>query len=219
MNKSEIIDDIKNKIHNETYAPGDYLIERDLCEFYGISRTPMREILFSLVNSGLIIQQRGKGFSVRKLDIKQLFEIFEARESVEAMAARLCCQKITNTEHTEFQRLREELETANPRENAEQSISYGRNMHQMIIQIAGNTLLSEFYEKLNNMVILTANMTRKISTIEMDSRVHHMKIIDAILAGDEKNSENYMREHIVMTCQHLLHSLYPSYSGLAASQV
>ena len=218
MNKNEIIADIKEKIHSEIYGPGDYLIERDLCDFYGISRTPMREILFSLVSSGLVVQQRGKGFSVRKLDIKQLFEIFEARESVETMAAKLCCQKITSQDQKEFEAIKHTLETANPKEDAVHSIQIGRNMHQMIIDIAGNSLLSEFYEKLNNMVILTSNMTRKISTIEMDSRMYHIRIIDAIIDGDETNSEKYMREHIVMTCQHLLHSLYPSYSGLSVLQ-
>jgi len=214
MNKSQIIEDIKRKIRNEELLPGAYLIERDLCEHYGVSRTPMREILFNLVNTGLVVQQRGKGFSVRKLDIKQLFEIFEARESIEAMAAKLCCQKATKADHLEFQRIRDQLEAIDANAHADEGVKLGRSMHRKIIETAGNSLLSEFHEKLNNMVTLTANMTQKISGIEVDSRTYHIYIINAILEGNEEMSEQYMREHIIMTCQHLLHSLYPNYSGL-----
>ncbi|WP_319559709.1 GntR family transcriptional regulator [Marispirochaeta sp.] len=214
MNKNQIIEDVKRKIRDEEFLPGAYLIERDLCEHYGISRTPMREILFSLVNTGLVVQQKGKGFSIRKLDIKQLFEIFEARESVEAMAAKLCCQKATKMDHKKFLEIREQLEALDADAHAEESIRLGRVMHKKIIETAGNSLLSEFHEKLNNMVTLTANMTRKISGIEVDSRMYHIYIINSILEGDEDKSEQYMREHIIMTCQHLLHSLYPNYSGL-----
>jgi DNA-binding GntR family transcriptional regulator len=211
MNKSEIIADIKRKIICEDYPPGHYLIEKELCDHYGVSRTPMREILFTLVTTGLVVQQRGKGFSVRTMDIKQVFDIFEARESVEGLAARLCCQKAGTRDHKNLDALRKRLEELDAERHADLGVRLGRELHYMIVELAANSLISDFYEKLDNMTRLTSNMTRKVSTIEKDSKAYHIHVIDAILEGSPQKSEQYMREHIVMTCTHLLHALYPGY--------
>jgi len=212
MNKTEIIDDIKRKIFNENYQPGTYLIERDLCDHYGISRTPMREILFTLMSKGLLTQQRGKGFSVRTMDFKQLFEAFEAREGIEGLAARLCCRKVTWEERAKLEELLASLKTLDVKNNSEEGIRLGRQLHHIVMVAARNSMIADFYERIESVAGLTSNMTKRIPNIEMDSRIYHMYIIESILAGDEDGSELRMREHIGMTCRHLLQNLYPGSS-------
>jgi len=209
MNKTEIIDDIKRKIFDEHYQPGAYLIERDLCDHYGISRTPMREILFTLMSKGLLTQQRGKGFAVRTMDFKQLFEAFEAREGIEGVAARLCCRKATREEKTKLEELLASLRSLDVKNNSEEGIRLGRQLHHIVMVAARNSMIADFYERIESVAGLTSNMTKRITDIEVDSRIYHMYIIESILAGDEDGSELRMREHIGMTCRHLLQNLYP----------
>jgi DNA-binding GntR family transcriptional regulator len=91
MNKNELYKELKSKIFDEDISPGTWLVERELCDQYSLSRTPVREILRVLVSDGLITLEPTKGYSVRKLSFEEIVEIFHARESVEGMAARLSC--------------------------------------------------------------------------------------------------------------------------------
>lgn len=211
MNKTVIVEDLKRQILEEEYSRGQFLIERDLCDYYGISRTPMREILFSLVNAGLLVQERGKGFSVRKLDLKQLFEIFEVREGIEGIAAKLCAQRLTFDDHRRFAALKVQLEEVDAEGDADMGIFLGRKLHYLISEVAENELLSDFSQKLDYMARLVGNMTRKVSFLEKESRLHHLGIIESILAGKSVESEQRMREHIVVTFHSLLAALHPNY--------
>lgn len=209
MDKQEILTDLSNKILCEHHRPGDPLIERDLCERYQISRTPMREILWSLVEKGLVIQQRGRGFSVRRMDANQLREVFEARQGLEGFAARLCCRKCTAAEVARFEQLNRNLQELSEEQLCNEGIALGRSMHRLIIETGDNALLNEMYGKVNNLVSLTSNMTRRVIGIEVESRLAHIGIIDAILSGDEEASERRMREHIHSTYCALLNTLHP----------
>ena len=91
--KEEIHQELKQRIIREEYSPGQWIIEREICEKYGLSRTPVREILRKLVSDGLLELQPAKGYLVRKLSWEEVVAIFQAREGVEGMAARLACRK------------------------------------------------------------------------------------------------------------------------------
>jgi DNA-binding GntR family transcriptional regulator len=208
MNKTEIQKDITKRIFSEELKPGDSLSEREFCETYNTSRTPMREILWALVAKGLLIQQRGKGFSVRTLDWKQLFEIFETREALEGMAARRCCEKLTRTGRERFTALKKKLESLDAENVGEEGVRLGRILHRMIIDEADNSLLEELYEKVGNLITLTTILTKKTGRIEARSRVAHIRIIETILTGRVDEAEMQMREHIQFTCNQLVDLLY-----------
>ena len=87
--KETVYADIHEKIREGQLAPGDWFVERELCEQYGLSRTPMREVLWNLEKDGLLIQTPGRGFRIRNLNLQEIMEIFQAREAVEGMAAYL----------------------------------------------------------------------------------------------------------------------------------
>ena len=62
MTKNEILVDLRKKILEEYYVQGQSLVERNLCETYGVSRTPIREVLWSLVADGVVEQRPAGGF-------------------------------------------------------------------------------------------------------------------------------------------------------------
>ena len=93
MDKTTVYEDIRRQIVEEKLAPGQWLIERELCETYRMSRTPIREILWKLTADGFLEQEANRGFVVRRLGLEQIFEIFQAREAIEGMAARLACRR------------------------------------------------------------------------------------------------------------------------------
>jgi DNA-binding GntR family transcriptional regulator len=209
MAKLDIYRDIKRQIIEEKLLPGQWLVERDLCETYGLSRTPIREILWKLCADGLLHQESNRGFTVRRLSLEQIIEVFQMREAIEGMAARLACSKGDEAFHATIREIKNMVEKVNIDKDATGGIQLGRRLHNAIIETAANALMSETCEKLNNLTILTSLITRKSPPIERASRDAHVRIIDSLLEQDDIGSEQAMRDHLRETCRNLMEQFYP----------
>ncbi len=209
MTKNEILDDLREKILSEEYTQGDSLIERELCEYYEISRTPIREILWRLVLDGIVEQRPARGFFVRKLGWEQIFDVFQTREAIEGMAVRLACQRRETGFLRDLEILQHKLESLPEDQVAEEGPRYGRTLHAMFIDASANTLLKEIYQKVSFLARLTSNIARHSSSIEGVSRNFHLLIIQAVLDQDADKSEQLMREHMRITCRDIIDTFYP----------
>ena len=217
MNKEGLYDQLKNQIFTEDIAPGTWLVEREISEKYAVSRTPVREVLRILASDGLITLEPNKGYCVRKLSFEELIEIFHARESVEGMLTRLACAKADENFLEEIRRIRNELEEIDIENNPSLGVEVGHTLHNAIVQQAHNEILGEFYRKLNNLTLLTRNMTKMSVSIEKSSRNDHLKIADALLRKDEDQSEHAMRGHIQSTCILLSQRYLMEHTGLVGN--
>lgn len=83
---------LREAILNGYFKPGDRLVERDLVEQLGVSRTIVREVLRHLESEGLVSTLPNKGPIVARLDLDVVQQIYEIRAALEAMAARLCAE-------------------------------------------------------------------------------------------------------------------------------
>ena len=217
--KHSIYDDIKEQIIHEKLQPGQWLIERELCSTYGLSRTPVREVLWKLLADGFLEQAPNKGFAVRKLSLEQIFEIFQTREAIEGMAARLAASRRDDASFvSRLTKIREELVKVNVEEDISRSVALGRKLHRAIMDAAHNNLMAEISVRLGNLTALTSNITKKSTAIEKQSRDAHCRIIDALLEGDEQKSESVMRDHLRDTCRQVVEQFYPGMLGDLAKQ-
>jgi DNA-binding GntR family transcriptional regulator len=212
-NKQTVYDDIKEQIIQEKFQPGQWLIERELCSAYGLSRTPVREILWKLLADGFLEQETNKGFAVRKLSLEQIFEVFQTREAIEGMAARLACRKGDESFMSHLMNIREKLSQVDVEAAVNQGIALGRELHNAIVEAARNDLMADISVRLNNLTALTSNITRKATVIERQSQEAHCKIIDALLERDEEKSEQAMRGHLRDTCRQVVERFYPGMLG------
>jgi DNA-binding GntR family transcriptional regulator len=217
--KHSIYDDIKEQIVSEKLQPGQWLIERELCETYGLSRTPVREVLWKLLADGFLEQEPNKGFVVRKLSLEQIFEIFQTREAIEGMAARLAASRRDDAAFaSRLAGIRKELARVNVEQEVARSVELGRKLHRAIMEAAHNNLMAEISVRLGNLTALTSNLTKKSTAIEKQSRDAHCRIIDALLEGDEEKSERVMREHLRDTCRQVVEQFYPGMLGNVVKQ-
>lgn len=218
-NKGSVYDDIKEQIVSEKLQPGQWLIERELCETYGLSRTPVREVLWKLLADGFLEQEPNKGFVVRRLSLEQIFEIFQTREAIEGMAARLAASRRDDAAFaSRLSGIRKELARVNVEQDVSRSVELGRKLHRAIMEAAHNHLMAEISVRLNNLTALTSNITKKSTAIEKQSLEAHCRIIDALLEGDEDKSEKVMREHLRDTCRQVVEQFYPGMLGGMAKQ-
>jgi DNA-binding GntR family transcriptional regulator len=215
MDKQTVYADIRRQIVEEKLVPGQWLVERELCETYSMSRTPIREILWKLTSDGFLEQEANRGFVVRRLGLEQIFEIFQAREAIEGMAARLACRRGAEAFHTTLREIKKKISKANIGADPLLGIALGRELHKAIINAAHNRIMADINERLENLTVLTANITKRSPAIEKASADAHLSIINALLQQDEEQSEQLMRKHLRQTCRHVVEQFYPGM--LAAS--
>jgi DNA-binding FadR family transcriptional regulator len=96
-------------------------------------------------------------------------------------------------------------------------VEIGHKLHNALIKAAGNKILDEFYEKLNNLAALTRNLSKRSVEIEQNSRNDHIAISKAILEKDEEKSEHAMRKHIKNTGLLLTQSYLMEQTGLVSN--
>ena len=101
---------VRNAILDGRYPAGQKLVQRELCELTGASRSILREALASLESIGLIERQSNRGYSVAQLSARQVYEIFELRASLETLAAELFSERASDAELSELGQLLVDLE-------------------------------------------------------------------------------------------------------------
>lgn len=103
---------IRQMILSGKYTPSDTLPERQLCQELGVSRTPVREALQALVNDGMLEIIEGKGVVVRKVNLRDLIEIFELRLALESLAVYLFVERATADTVAQLRRIFDTAEQA-----------------------------------------------------------------------------------------------------------
>jgi DNA-binding GntR family transcriptional regulator len=103
-------DALRNAILDGKFKAGQKLVERELCEFTGASRSILREALVSLEAKGLIEHQSYRGYRVARLSARKIVEIFELRSSLETQAAELFTERASDEEIATLNEALTELE-------------------------------------------------------------------------------------------------------------
>ena len=148
-------EDLLNQLRDfivEHLQPGIRVPERELCEKFGISRTPLREALKVLAAEGLIELMPNRGARVRQFteaDIKSLFEVISGLDFV---AGRLACERISDAAIAEIERMHLEMYTHYLRRELADDFRLNQNIHQAIVDAAANPILSSNYANLNAIV-------------------------------------------------------------------
>jgi DNA-binding GntR family transcriptional regulator len=210
MDKNKVYEDIRQQIVEEKLLPGQWLIERELCQSYGMSRTPIREILWKLTADGFLEQEANRGFVVRRLGLEQILEIFQTREAIEGMAARLACHRGGEAFHSKLREIKKKIARTNIESDPAAGIALGRELHRAIMDAAHNNIMTDIHKRLENMTVLTANITKRSPTIEKASAEAHLNIINATLEQNQEKAEQMMREHLRETCLHVIEQFYPN---------
>ena len=209
-NKNTIYKGLKKEIMSGKLLPGNNLVEREISNEYSISRTPVREVLWRLASDGLLEQESTGGYIVKKVSLEEIFNIFQSREAIEGMAARLACQKGDDNFFSNIKEIRERINEIDIEKNSEEGVFFGRKLHDLIITTADNAFLSEFYNKLRDLAALTRNITQRSVLIEKKSQESHLVIINSLEEKDEEKSEYHMREHLRITCRLMADYFYPN---------
>lgn len=194
-------DTLKNKAYNYLYQaiishellPGAPIVEQEISEILGISRTPVREALKQLESEGLVRSISARGTFVSEVNIQDVEEIFALREALEVLALHTAINEITDQEIQEMETLLEVLSASN---NAEHFYDSDRKLHDLIVRSGRNRRLMNFLKNLNAQI----ERLRYISAMRPNrlkaSQQEHLAIVHAMKERNLEKAEALLRQHI-----------------------
>jgi DNA-binding GntR family transcriptional regulator len=187
---------IRSAIVDGRFAPGQRLIEPDLCVLFGASRAAVRLALFELAADGLVERTLNRGSRVRSIDIDEAVEILEVRTGLEALCAAKAAERITEPDREDLRRLREELTDAVDRGDLLRYSQVNQRLDDTIRAISGHHTAGELLLRLRAQVVRQQYRLAYQPGRAAVSGPQHVAIIDAILAGDAAEAERATREHL-----------------------
>lgn len=205
---------IKKDILAWHIKPGDCVSEQQLADQLGISRTPVREALQTLARDGLVTIIPRKGTFVREISVEDIVEIYNLREVIEGLAARLAAPLIDQDTLAKldeaFVDIGELAAASNwqlPDDKQEELITLDFALHDAIVRSCRSPRLVQISETLNDQV----QRTRVLSSYTLDrveySIVSHREIIDALLKRNGELAEHCVREHIANSREAVVESI------------
>lgn len=184
---------ILEAIDSHIYKPGDRLVESELAERFGVSRTPVREALQRLETQSLLTRD-GRSLIVASLDHTQLSELYVVRGELEGLAARLAARHATPEE---VQVLRDMLEQDHALVGDPAALSRAnRRFHKQIHLASHNRFLVQQLDLVHRSMALLATTSIAAEGRPEDTLKEHAAIVSAIEAGDGDTAYAALRDHI-----------------------
>lgn len=182
-------------IETGLYRPGDRLVESDLAERFGVSRTPVREALQRLETQAMLVRD-GRSLIVASLDHNQLAELYTVRAELEALAARLAARHATPEEvRVLAQMLAEDRRVVRDPEALARA---NRRFHRQIHLASHNRYLVQQLDLVHRSMALMARTSLAVEGRAETALAEHARIVEAITAGDGAAADRALRQHISM---------------------
>lgn len=185
---------------------GSKISEPDLAKTYQVSRGPLREAIRRLEGLHLVARIPHIGARVVSLDQQQLVEIYQVREALEGMAARLACTHMSDAEITELEQLLDQHEQAIEQTQGKEYFQHEGDFdfHYRIIQGSKNQRLIELLcSELYHLIRMYRFRSSQIVSRPQKALSEHRHICSAIQQRDGELAEMLMRRHINKAQKHI----------------
>jgi DNA-binding GntR family transcriptional regulator len=196
MMHEEVVARLRQILMKGEIAPGARIPERELCASLSISRTPLREALKVLAAEGLVVLLPNRGSRAAKLTQKDVKELFEVCEALEATAGELACPRISDQQLQEIAALQ-----ANMVEHycARDLLSYyrcNRLIHESIVRAADNAVLAGIYESISARIRRARFITPMSSEHWALAVQEHEGMLNALRRRDGSGLAHILRTHL-----------------------
>ena len=175
------------------YKPGDRLVESDLADSFGVSRTPIREALQRLETQSLLTRD-GRSLIVSSLDHSQMAELYIVRAELEGLAASLAAKHATGEEVKVLQDMvsSDRKIIADPSALAKSN----RRFHKQIHLASHNRFLIKQLDLVHRSMALMATTSLAADGRGPVAVEEHQAIVTAISKGDSEEASEKLRDHI-----------------------
>ncbi|MCL5046361.1 MAG: GntR family transcriptional regulator [Actinobacteria bacterium] len=192
--RAAVYEKLHNAIINGYFKPGQRLLERDLAEELGVSRTPVREVIRQLERERLVECSPYRGVVVRQLSVGEAEEVYQVRFALEALAAELAAKRVTTEDLAGISKSLDDYERATEESDLVKATECNRDFHSRIAKAARQSLLAEILNYLQAHISLLSDVTMK--TRQRTTLEEHKRIFEAVANEDPIRAREAMEAHI-----------------------
>ena len=201
--KESILTHLRRQIITLELAPGAMLDEAALCAEFGISRTPMREILRRLDGEGFVRVRENRGVIVAPMDLRSMRQFFLTAPMIYAAISRLAAQNAQPDQLDRLAEIQKAFKGAVSSASVEQMVYYNDQFHYQIGEMADNPYLQPSFQRLlidHARIGQTFWRADKHISAHTPDKIdeacrHHDEMIAAFAAGDEELSVQLTLQH------------------------
>ncbi|MGP4015398.1 GntR family transcriptional regulator [Saccharopolyspora sp. 5N708] len=190
--RDQVCEEVRNRIIDGRFAPGDRIVERELAAELAVSRVPVREALRTLRVEGFVEDVARRGVIVRRLDRRDVEELFDVREALETLACRLAA---TKADARGLRGLQRHLTRADKALRSDDLRAVGQanaDFHDEIVRLADHHLLAGMLDPLQGRLHW---LFRQVDDPEALCEEHN-HLYDAIASGEADEAAAEAARHV-----------------------
>ncbi len=192
-----IFSTLRDAIVTGDLKPGERLMEVELAEKMGVSRTPVREAIRRLETEGLVSIIPRKGTHVAKLSVKDIVDVLEVRAALDGLATELAARNVRQETLRCLDGIHKQYVAALEKENLATAIKKDVEFHNTIYNASGNDKLKIVAGNLREQIYRFRVIYMKDFTNAFDVLEEHQNILNALSEQDCENAGKLAKEHII----------------------
>ncbi len=193
----EVAERLRQRIYDHVLKPGEWIDERNLAKFYGISRTPVREAIKVLHAEGLVTIKPHRGCFVSNMTLKDLNEIFPVMALLEGRCAFLAAQKADSSTVKHLDDLHAILEKYAAAKDIDGYSEHNYIFHEAVQELAENHWMQRAITDLRKLLKSLRGRQLRIPGRLEASLEEHRQFMRAIHRQDCVAAEKIMHDHLM----------------------
>ncbi len=202
-----VCETLRDAIRKGKLKPGERLMEIQLAEDLGVSRTPVREAIRKLELEGYVIMMPRRGTYVANLSIRDVNEVFEIRTSLDSLASGLAAERITEEELERLQRLLVAIGGYIEENDMDKIVECDTEFHDLLYQASRNSRLVGIIFNLREQLTRFRSTSMAFPGRLKATLEEHRRIVEAIAQGDVAEARAAAEYHMEKSEQTLLESM------------
>ena len=191
-----VFNTLRDAILTGKLVPGERLMENQLAEKLGVSRTPVREALRMLELEKVVERVPRKGAQVLDMGEKDIVNILEIRSALEGLATSLACKKMSKETLQQLKNMEVDFERAVAENDVERFVDIDEDFHDLIFEATENDKLVQMFRNLRIQLYRYRMAQAKNDTSMSTIVAHHRSIIRAIENHDSEEGASIAQGHI-----------------------
>lgn len=188
---------IREMVVAGTLRPGDKVPEQELCQRFGVSRTPLREALKVLAAEGMLQLLPRRGAIVARVSPEEIDELFPVMGALEALAGELVCRRASDAEIGQLRAIHDRMMDAYEAGDEPTYLQANRSFHETLVAAAGNATLQSTYMQILLRTRAFRFVARKSAENWRAAVSDHQQIMEALAARNASRLSRLLRRHVM----------------------